>query len=101
MAKKAERTFKATLIKNMEKGGAWKVTYTITESQKNDLGTYDNVEIDNITTAWSNASAGKRWIKERVQSLTPRKSVKLEVTSEDENGKPIKISGTLIYKQEI
>ena len=101
MAKKVERTFKATLIKNMEKGGAWKVTYTITEAQKNDLGTYDNVEIDSITTAWSNASAGKRWIKERVQSLTPRKSVKLEITSEDENGKPVKISGTLIYKQDI
>lgn len=101
MAKKTERTFKATLIKNMQKGGAWKVTYTITESRNNGLGGYEEIEIDNITTAWANASASKRWIKERVQSLTPRKSVKLEVTSEDENGKPIKISGTLIYKQEI
>lgn len=101
MARKTERTFKASLIKNMAKGGAWKVTYTITETRSNGLGGYDEIEIDNITTAWANASAGKRWIKERVQQLTPRKSVKLEVTSEDENGKPVKIQGTLIYKEPI
>ena len=94
MGKKVNVVFDATLKKNPEKGGAWLARVT----------TYDEgIDEGNVIvlTAWSNASAGKRWIKERVQSLTPRKSVKLEVTSEDENGKPIKISGTLIYKQEI
>jgi len=100
MAKKVERTFKATLTRNTAKGGAWKVNYTITELRQNGLGSYDDIEIDNITTAWSNASAGKRWIKERVQQLTPRKSIKLDITSIDENEKPVKIQGTLIYKQE-
>lgn len=98
MAKKVERTFKATLAKNPVKGGAWKVTYTITELRNNGLGGYDEIEIDNNVTAWSNASAGKRYIKERVQQLTPRKSIKLDVTSIDENEKPVKIQGTLIYK---
>jgi hypothetical protein len=101
MARKTERTFKATLMRNTMKGGAWKVTYTITETRSNGLGGYDEIEIDNITTAWSNASAGKRWIKERVQQLTPRKSIKLEITSIDENEKPVKIQGTLIYKEPV
>jgi len=100
MARKVERTFKATLMKNTVKGGAWKVTYIITESRSNGLGGHDDIEIDNNVTAWANASAGKRYIKERVQQLTPRKSVKLAVVNEDENGKPVKIQGTLIYKQE-
>ena len=93
MAKKVSAVFEATLKKNPEKGGAW-----LARVSTRDEGMDEN---NVVIAAWSNASAGKRWIKERVQSLTPRKSVKLEVTSEDENGKPIKISGTLIYKQEI
>lgn len=97
--RKIERTFKATLAKNMIKGGAWKVTYTITESRSNGLGGYDEVEIDNNVSAWANASASKRWIKDRVQALTPRKSIKFEVANEDESGKPIKLVGTLIYTE--
>lgn len=97
--RKFERIFKATLAKNNMKGGAWKVTYVITEDRPNGLGGYDTVEIDNNVTAWSNASAGKRWIKDRVVNLTTRKSIKFEVANEDENGKPIKLVGTLIYKQ--
>ena len=101
MARKIERVFKATLSKNPVKGGAWKVTYTITESRSNGLGGYDEIEIDNNITAWANAGAGKRYIKERVQQLTPRKSIKFVVANEDENGKPVKLQGTLIYKQDV
>lgn len=100
MPRKIERTFKAILMKNMLKGGAWKVTYVITEDRPNGLGGYDTLEIDNNVSAWSNAAAGKRWIKDRVVNLTTRKSIKFDVANEDENGKPIKLVGTLIYKTE-
>lgn len=99
--RKIERTFKATLAKNPVKGGAWKVTYVITESRSNGLGGYDEIELDNNVTAWANAGASKRYIKERVQQLTNRKSIKFIVANEDENGKPVKIVGTLIYKVEV
>ena len=98
MVRKIERTFKATLAKNPVKGGAWKATYIITETKANGLGGYDEVEVDNNVTAWANASAAKRYIKERVVQLTTRKSIKFEVANEDENGKPVRLVGTLIYK---
>jgi hypothetical protein len=52
-----------------------------------------------VTSAWANASAGKRWVKEQVQSLTPRKSVKMVAGSElDVKGKPLSFSGALVFK---
>ena len=103
MAKKITKKFTATLTLNTEQGGAWLANVSLLTPMIDDenLNSMQPAEAVSAEAAWKNASAGKRWIKERVQSLTPRKSVKLEVTSEDENGKPIKISGTLIYKQEI
>jgi hypothetical protein len=50
-------------------------------------------------SAWANASAGKRWIKEQVQALTPRKSVKMVASDDkDAKGKPLGFSGTVNFK---
>ena len=94
MAKKINKVFEATLKKNPEKGGAWMATITVGE---------DGVDtVDVMTTAaWANASAGKRWIKEQVQKLTPRKSVKMTActtTPPDAKGKPMAFEGKLTYK---
>jgi hypothetical protein len=50
-------------------------------------------------TAWKNASAAKRWVKEQVQKHTPRKSVKMVATGAvDAKGKPTAFTGALEYK---
>jgi hypothetical protein len=91
MAKKVDATFSVEICKNTEKGGAWLATYTITE---------DGVEKGYVNEAWSNASAAKRWIKSKVVEHTPRKSIKLEITTKDLNDKPTCIKGQLTYKVE-
>jgi hypothetical protein len=95
MAKKVTAIFDATLKKNNVKGGAWLARVT----------TYDEGLDDGnviVSTAWSNASAGKRWIKEMVAQMTPRKSVKMVAGAElDAKGKPITFSGKVEYKREI
>jgi hypothetical protein len=55
-----------------------------------------------MTSAWSNASAAKRWIKEMVQELTPRKSVKMIATTQnlDAKGKPLAFVGQIGYKRD-
>jgi hypothetical protein len=92
MAKKVNMVFKATLTKNMSKGGSWLACVKTNA---------DGMDNSNTLTynAWSNASAGKRWIKEMVISMTTRKSVKmLPGTELDAKGKPIAFSGELVYK---
>jgi hypothetical protein len=95
MAKKVNAIFDATLKKNNVKGGAWLARVT----------TYDEGLDDGnviVSTAWSNAGAGKRWIKEMVAQMTPRKSVKMVAGAElDAKGKPITFSGKVEYKREI
>jgi hypothetical protein len=92
MARKVSASFKATITKNQVKSGAWLVEYEYqVETTTNPVS-----EIQ----AWSNASAGKRWIKEKVQTLTPRKSLKMIVVSTDLNGKPTKIVGEMTFKVE-
>lgn len=94
MAKKVNALFEAKLEKNPEKGGAWLAS----------VCTHDEgVDCDGwITTAWSNASAGKRWVKERVQAMTPKKSVKFIAGSTlDAKGKPMTFTGTVAYKREL
>jgi heme-degrading monooxygenase HmoA len=92
MAKKVDASFKAEIIKNTEKGGAWTATYTLTT---------DGEERGYVTTAWSNASACKRWIKERVIERTPRKSIKwVDSGRVDEKGKPVCFTGELVFKVE-
>jgi hypothetical protein len=53
------------------------------------------------TAAWSNASAGKRWVKSQVQALTPRKSVKMIAgEGKDAKGKPTSFVGVVTFKSE-
>jgi hypothetical protein len=92
VGKKVNVVFDATLKKNPEKGGAWLARVT----------TYDEgIDEGNVivSTAWSNASAGKRWIKSQVLAMTPRKSVKLETTRVDKTtDKPTAFVGVLEFK---
>lgn len=96
--RKFERTFKASLVKKADKGSAWLATYSITEDRVTESG-IETVEVRSGTSAWSNASAAKRWVKEAVVNLTTRKSIKFEVTKEDLNGKPAEITASMSYKQ--
>jgi hypothetical protein len=94
MAKKVNVTFYAQTIKNQSKGGAWLTTIHITD---------EGMETPNqvITAAWSNASAAKRWIKEKVLELTPRKSVKMVAsTNLDAKGKTVAFVGQIGYKRD-
>jgi hypothetical protein len=91
MAKKIEKTVKATLTKNtsVERGGAWLLTICQCDPNNEDVITH---------SAWSNPSAGKRYLKSFVVENTPRKSIKLEIKATDANGKPTHIAGELTYK---
>ena len=92
MAKKVSKIFKADLKKNDVKGGAWMATISVSDEN---VDTVDAL----VTSAWANASAGKRWIKEQVQALTPRKSVKMVASdAKDAKGKPVSFSGELTFK---
>lgn len=90
MAKKVENRFHAEIRLNGEKGGAWLATVTI----QDDTGATTVSEC----SAWKNASAAKRWVKERVKALTPRKSVVMLGTNLNEKNKPTLLSGSLIFK---
>jgi hypothetical protein len=92
MAKKVVKTFSANLNKNLEKGGAWMAIVSVTTEG------IDGTEILN-TSAWSNASAGKRWVKSQVQALTPRKSVKMIAgEGKDAKGKPTSFVGVVTFR---
>ena len=92
MAKKVVKTFNAGLIKNIEKGGGWLAVITIK------VGDVTETQIMN---PWTNASAGKRWVKNQVQILTPRKSIKMIASPDkDEKGKPLAFVGVVTFKSE-
>jgi hypothetical protein len=95
MSKKVNVTFYAETIKNQEKGGAWIARISITDEGMDAPSTF-------LYSAWSNASAAKRWIKEKVQELTPRKSVKMIATTQnlDAKGKPLAFVGQIGYKRD-
>lgn len=84
-------TVKLTL--NPDKGGGWLAELFI--DRFGDDGTNEV----RIVSAWKNASAGKRWIKEQIKERTPRKSIKFETLSVGENGKPTSLGGQLTYKE--
>jgi len=94
MAKKITQTLKAHLAKNtiFDRGGAWLLEITIqTEGHQ----IYDL----NTCTAWANPSAAKRYLKSVVLDNTPRKSIKMVVTSGNlDTGKPLTLDGELTYK---
>jgi hypothetical protein len=94
MSKKVNVTFYAETIKNQEKGGAWIARISITDEGMDAPSTF-------LYSAWSNASAAKRWIKEKVQELTPRKSVKMIAsTNLDAKGKSVAFVGQIGYKRD-
>ena len=79
MAKKENRVFTAALTLGEGKGAGWLAYIVINKDD--------------------GSSTAKRWIKERVQALTPRKSVKMIPGSKlDEKGKPVSFTGTVEYK---
>jgi hypothetical protein len=91
MAKKESRKFVANLNKNPEKGGAWLAFVAVINEE--------NEAVAQVTTAWANASAAKRWVKTQVQTMTPRKSVKMVAGSAlDVKGKPVSFTGELLFK---
>lgn len=84
-------TFDARITRNMAKGGGWLASVSVSNDQ-------DDVR-DTIYSAWKNASAAKKWVKEQVQKLTPRKSVKLTAGPElDDKDKPTRFTGSLTYR---
>lgn len=90
MAKKVF-TFDARVSRNMAKGGGWLASVTLSNDQ-------DDVR-DTIYSAWKNASAAKKWVKEQVQKLTPRKSVKLIAgPDKDDKDKPTRFIGSLTFR---
>ena len=92
MAKKIVKTFNAALVKNIEKGGGWLAIVTVKVE--------DKIEIQHMNP-WTNASAGKRWIKDQVKMLTPRKSIKMIAgTDLDVKGKPLSFIGVVTFKSE-
>ena len=105
MAKKVTAKFSAVIELNKEKGGAWLATvvaerpgsYEGFDVSKNVNSIEPAIGVSEIT-AWKNASAAKRWVKAMVQSLTPRKSVKLSPTKFGEKEKPVAFSGSMEFK---
>lgn len=94
MAKKVSSLFSASLVKNQTKGGAWLATIVLTDEGI-------NIPYDSYQAAWANASAAKRWIKEILQTTTPRKSVKMFPGSEvDAKEKPVTFVGAVTFKRE-
>jgi hypothetical protein len=94
MAKKVTQTLKAHLAKNtiFDKGGAWLLEISI-QTEGHEI--YDL----NTHTAWANPSAAKRYLKSVVLDNTPRKSIKMAVTSGHiDTGKPLSFDGELVYK---
>jgi hypothetical protein len=92
MAKKINALFEAELIKNQEKGGAWLGEFSVKR---------DDMEIASAAgrQAFSNASAGKRWLKAMVLENTNKKSVKMVATDEkDAKDKPVHFTGAVAFK---
>jgi hypothetical protein len=86
---KVKHQFQATITLNQDKGGGWLATYHLTsESGFENSG----------QSAWKNASAAKRWIKAKVQELTPRKSVKLTPVPKEGQSNPVGFNGLLEFR---
>ncbi len=92
MVKKVVKTFNAALVKNIEKGGGWLAIVTVKVGEE--------IKIQHMNP-WTNASAGKRWIKDQVKMLTPRKNIKMIAsTDKDGKGKPLSFVGVVTFKSE-
>ena len=100
MAKKVTKTFTASIALNPEKGGAWMANVFLTyEDNSDSMNSMPNTIGISDASAWKTASAAKRWVKAKVQEMTPRKSVKMVPTAFNDKEKPTNFKGTLEYKQ--
>lgn len=90
MAKKVDNQFLAEIRLNGEKGGAWLATVKVID----DTGEVAKQHF----TAWKNASAAKKWAKEKVKEMTPRKSISFIGSNLNDKNKPTLLSGSLNYK---
>jgi hypothetical protein len=92
MAKKITAQFEAELRKNQEKGGAWLGEFSVTRDD------YDKVVVSG-REAFSNASAGKRWLKAQVLANTNKKSIKMIANADrDAKDKPVFFYGAVVFK---
>ena len=105
MAQKMTQRFSASLVQNLEQGGAWMAEVAVSNIydgpnvRVSSTMFSDEVVIRANRSAWKNASAGKRWIKSQVLEMTPRKSVKMNPTKIDKTTeKPTELVGVLEYK---
>ena len=92
MAKKVDYKFHAQVTLNSEKGGAWLGEFSVVR---------DDLEQSSASgrQAFSNASAGKRWLKAMVLANTPKKSIKMVATDEkDVKEKPVHFNGAVAFK---
>jgi phage terminase small subunit len=91
---KVNANFNGELRKNTEKGGAWIAEFSVTHAGADRT-------VNAGYSAWSNASAGKRWLKEMVLANTPKKSIKMVANTErDAKDKPIYFNGDVVFKVE-
>jgi hypothetical protein len=81
--------FSALAYKNIEKGGAWVAVFKLERVGGEVITDY---------SAWTSANACKRWLKERVQEHTPRKSIKFVSAKTDANDKVIEVTGEFSYR---
>ena len=94
MAKKINCLFNAELIKNQEQGGAWLAEFYV---ERDDL----MKPVASGRNAFSNPSAGKRWIKTMVLEHTNKKSIKMIANEErDAKDKPVFFNGNVVFKVE-
>jgi hypothetical protein len=100
MPKKVEATFVATITLNTwSKAGGWLAIVSAQRPAGESVNSMQPAEGVSEYTAWKNASAAKRWVKEQVLKHTPRKSVKMVATgSVDAKGKPTAFAGSLTFK---
>lgn len=98
MAKKVTKTFMVNLKLNTEKGGAWLAHVSVITPLEDGFNSIADSQAISDEAAWKNASAAKRWIKTKVQEMTPRKSVKLHAIAFDANEKPTAFTGSLDFK---
>jgi hypothetical protein len=92
MAKKVNAMFEAELIKNQEKGGAWLGEFSVV---------WDDMDEPSASgrQAFSNASAGKRWLKAMVLANTTKKSIKMVASdAKDIKDKPVHFTGSVAFK---
>lgn len=93
MAKKETQVFTANISLNKEKGGGWLAKVTVSKAD----GSVAHQEF----SAWKNATAAKKWVKEQVKAHTPRKSISFIGADLNDKNKPQVLTGLLQYKVEV